>query len=97
MTLSLEYLHASIQEEVKQGSNEWHKAEILKYAKVKDYDIEFFEDRAKSRRNKQRPEFERMLKPLDKKPKIIIVSKIDRFFHSLSDLFKMLEFLRKMA
>jgi len=34
-----------------------------------------------------------MLKSLDRKPKLIIVSKIDRFARSLSDLLKTLEFL----
>ena len=95
MTLAFGYVRASTQEEVKQGSNERQKAEILRYAKAKGYDVEFFEDRAKSGKNTQRPEFERMLKSLDNKPKVIIVSKIDRFARSLSDLLKTLEFLEK--
>ena len=36
-----------------------------------------------------------MLKSLDRKPKLIIVSKTDRFAHSLSDLLKTLEFLEQ--
>ena len=95
MTLAFGYVRASTQEEVRQGSNERQKAEILKYAKAKGYDVEFFEDRAKSGRNTQRPEFEKMLKSLDRKPKVIIVSKIDRFARSLSDLLKTLEFLEQ--
>ena len=95
MTLAFGYVRASTLDEVKQGSNERQKAEILKYAKAKDYDIEFFEDKAKSGRNTQRPEFERMLRSLDRKPKVIIVSKIDRFARSLSDLLKTLEFLEQ--
>jgi DNA invertase Pin-like site-specific DNA recombinase len=57
--------------------------------------MEFFEDKAKSGKNTQRPEFERMLKSLGKRPKVIIVSKIDRFARSLSDLLKTLEFLEQ--
>ena len=95
MTLAFGYVRASTQEEVKQGSNERQKAEILRYAKAKGFDVEFFEDRAKSGKNTQRPEFERMLKSLDSRPKVIIVSKIDRFARSLSDLLKTLEFLEK--
>ena len=95
MTLAFGYVRASTHEEVKQGSNERQKAEILRYAKAKGYDVEFFEGRAKSGKNTQRPEFERMLKSLDNKPKVIIVSKIDRFARSLSNLLKTLEFLEK--
>ena len=95
MTLAFGYVRASTLEEVKQGSNERQKAEILKYAKAKGYDVEFFEDKAKSGKNTQRPEFERMLKSLGKRPKVIIVSKIDRFARSLSDLLKTLEFLEQ--
>ncbi|ASI14177.1 site-specific recombinase, DNA invertase Pin-like protein [Candidatus Mancarchaeum acidiphilum] len=95
MTLVFGYVRASTLEEVKQGSNERQKAEILKYAKAKGYDVEFFEDKAKSGKNTQRPEFERMLKSLGKRPKVIIVSKIDRFARSLSDLLKTLEFLEQ--
>ncbi|MFG1389586.1 recombinase family protein [Acidiplasma aeolicum] len=95
MTLAFGYVRASTLDEVKQGSNERQKDEILKYAHSKGYDIEFFEDKAKSGRNTQRPEFERMLRSLDRKPKVIIVSKIDRFARSLSDLLKTLEFLEQ--
>jgi len=77
MTLAFGYVRASTLDEVKQGSNERQKEEILRYAHS-NYDIEFFEDKAKSGKNTQRPEFERMLKSLDRKPKLIIVSKIDR-------------------
>jgi DNA invertase Pin-like site-specific DNA recombinase len=93
MTLAFGYVRASTLDEVKQGSNERQKEEILRYAHSKGYDIEFFEDKAKSGKNTQRQEFERMLKSLDRKPKLIIVSKIDRFARSLSDLLKTLEFL----
>jgi len=93
MTLAFGYVRASTLDEVKQGSNERQKEEILRYAHSKGYDIEFFEDKAKSGKNTLRPEFERMLKSLDRKPKLVIVSKIDRFARSLSDLLKMLEFL----
>ena len=93
MTLAFGYVRASTLDEVKQGSNERQKEEILSYAHSKGYDIEFFEDMAKSGKNTQRQEFERMLKSLDRKPKLIIVSKIDRFARSLSDLLKTLEFL----
>ena len=44
-------------------------------------------------KNTQRPDFERMLKSLDAKPKVVIVAKIDRFARSLSDLLKTLEYL----
>jgi len=93
MTLAFGYVRASTLDEVKQGSNERQKEEILKYTRSKGYDIEFFEDKAKSGKNTQRPEFERMFKSLDRKPKTIIVSKIDRFARSLSYLLKTLEFL----
>jgi len=93
MTLAFGYVRASTLDEVKQGSNERQKEEILRYAQSKGYYIEFFEDKAKSGKNTLRPEFERMLKSLDRKPKLIIVSKIDRFARSLSDLLKTLEFL----
>ncbi len=93
MTLAFAYVRASTIEEVRQGSNERQKDIITEYAKSKGYELEFFEDRAKSGKNTQRPEFERMLKSLDKKPQIVIVSKIDRFARSLSDLLKTLEYL----
>ena len=93
MTLAFAYVRASTQEEVRQGSNERQKATIIQYAKSKGHELEFFEDKAKSGKNTQRPEFERMLKSLDKKPQIVIVSKIDRFARSLSDLLKTLEYL----
>lgn len=93
MMLTFGYVRASIQEDLKRGSNERQKAQILKYSNAKGYDVEIFEDRAKSGKNIQRPEFERMLKSLDIHPKIIIVSKIDSFTRSLSDLLKTLEFL----
>ncbi len=95
MTLAFGYVRASTLDEVKQGSNERQKEEILRYAHSKGYDIEFFEDKAKSGKNTQRPELERMLKSLDRKPKAIIVSKIDRFARSLSDLLRTLEFLEQ--
>ena len=93
MTLAFGYVRASTQEEVRQGSNERQRDIIQQYAKSRGYELEFFEDRAKSGKNTQRPEFERMLKSLDKKPQAIIVSKIDRFARSLSDLLKTLEYL----
>ena len=93
MTLAFGYVRASTQEEVRQGSNESQKAIIKEYAKSSGYELEFFEDRAKSGKNTQRPDFERMLNSLDVKPKIVIVAKIDRFARSLSDLLRMLEYL----
>ena len=93
MTLAFAYVRASTQEEVRQGSNERQKATIIQYAKSKGYELDFFEDRAKSGKNTQRPEFERMLKSLGAKPKVVIVAKIDRFARSLSDLLKTLEYL----
>ena len=93
MTLAFAYVRASTQEEVRQGSNVRQKAIIREYAKSKGYELEFFEDRAKSGKNIQRPDFERMLKSLDAKPKVVIVAKIDRFARSLSDLLRMLEYL----
>ena len=93
MTLAFAYVRASTQEEVRQGSNERQKEAIRQYTHSKGYELEFFEDKAKSGKNTQRPEFERMLKSLDKKPHIVIVSKIDRFARSLSDLLKTLEYL----
>ncbi len=93
MTLAFAYVRASTQEEVRQGSNERQKAIIREYAKSKDYELEFFEDRAKSGKNIQRPDFERMLNTLDSKPKVVIVAKTDRFARSLSDLLRMLEYL----
>ena len=93
MTLAFAYVRASTQEEVRQGSNERQKAIIREYAKSRGYELEFFEDRAKSGKNIQRPDFERMLKSLDAKPKVVIVAKIDRFARSLSDLLRMLEYL----
>jgi DNA invertase Pin-like site-specific DNA recombinase len=93
MTLVFAYVRASTQEEVRQGSNERQKDVIIQYAESRGHELEFFEDKAKSGKNTQRPEFERMLKSLDKKPQAIIVSKIDRFARSLSDLLKTLEYL----
>ena len=93
MTVAFAYVRASTQEEVRQGSNERQKAIIREYAKSRGYELDFFEDRAKSGKNIQRPDFERMLKSLDAKPKVIIVAKIDRFARSLSDLLRMLEYL----
>ena len=91
MTLAFAYVRASTQEEVRQGSNERQKTMIREYVKSKCYELEFFEDRARSGKNTQRPDFERMLKSLDAKPKAVIVAKIDRFARSLSDLLRMLE------
>ena len=93
MTLAFAYVRASTIEEVRQGSNERQKDVIIQYAKSKGYELEFFEDRAKSGKNTQRPDFERMLKSLDAKPNVVIVAKIDRFARSLSDLLKTLEYL----
>ena len=93
MTLAFAYVRASTIEEVRQGSNERQKATIIQYAKSKGYELDFFEDRARSGKNTQRPEFERMLKSLDVKPGVVIVAKIDRFARSLSDLLRMLEYL----
>ena len=93
MALAFAYVRASTQEEVRQGSNERQKAIIREYAKSRGYELEFFEDRAKSGKNIQRPDFERMLNSLDAKPKLVIVAKIDRFARSLSDLLRILEYL----
>lgn len=93
MTLAFAYVRASTQEEVRQGSNERQKEAIRQYLDQKGYETEIFEDKARSGRNTQRPEFERMLKSLDRRPQIVIVSKIDRFARSLSDLLKTLEYL----
>ncbi len=93
MTLAFAYLRASTQEEVRQGSNERQREAIRQYAEPRGYELEFFEDKAKSGKNTQRPEFERMLKSIERRPKVVIVSKIDRFARSLSDLLRMLEFL----
>ncbi len=93
MTLAFAYVRASTQEEVRQGSNERQKDTIRQYADSRGYELEFFEDKAKSGKNTQRPDFERMLKSLDTRPKVVIVAKIDRFARSLSDLLRMLEYL----
>ena len=93
MTLAFAYVRASTQEEVRQGSNERQKDVIIQYAESRGYELGFFEDRTKSGKNTQRPDFERMLKSLDAKPKVVIVAKIDRFARSLSDLLKTLEYL----
>jgi DNA invertase Pin-like site-specific DNA recombinase len=93
MTLAFAYVRASTIEEVRQGSNERQKEVIRQYTHSKGYELEFFEDKAKSGKNTQRPEFERMLKSIDRNPQIVIVSKIDRFARSLSDLLKTLEYL----
>ncbi len=93
MTLAFAYVRASTIEEVRQGSNERQKEAIGQYTGQKGYELEIFEDRAKSGKNTLRPEFERMLKSLDRRPQIVIVSKIDRFARSLSDLLRTLEYL----
>ncbi|EQD54587.1 resolvase domain-containing protein [mine drainage metagenome] len=93
MTLAFAYVRASTMDEVRQGSNERQKETIRQYLDQRDYEIEIFEDKAKSGKNTLRPEFERMLKSLDRKPQIVIVSKIDRFARSLSDLLRTLEYL----
>ncbi len=49
MTLAFAYVRASTIEEVRQGSNERQKATIIQYAISKGYELDFFEDRAKSR------------------------------------------------
>jgi DNA invertase Pin-like site-specific DNA recombinase len=93
MTLAFAYVRASTVEEVRQGSNERQKEAIRQYTGQNGYELEIFEDKAKSGKNTQRPEFERMLKSLDRRPQIVIVSKIDRFARSLSDLLRTLEYL----
>ncbi|SJK85542.1 recombinase family protein [Cuniculiplasma divulgatum] len=93
MTLAFAYVRASTIEEVRQGSNERQKEAIRQSTAQKGYELEIFEDKAKSGRNTLRPEFERMLKSLDRRPQIVIVSKIDRFARSLSDLLRTLEYL----
>jgi DNA invertase Pin-like site-specific DNA recombinase len=93
MTLAFAYVRASTQEEVRQGSNERQKEAIRQYTGQKGYELEIFEDKAKSGKNTLRPEFERMLKSLERRPQIVIVSKIDRFARSLSDLLRTLEYL----
>ena len=93
MTLAFAYVRASTQEEVRQGSNERQKDVIRQYVESRGYELEFFEDRARSGKNTQRPDFERMLKSLDNKPQVVIVAKIDRFARSLSDLLRILEYL----
>ena len=93
MTLAFAYVRASTQEEVRQGSNERQKEAIRQYAQSRGYELQFFEDRTKSGKNTQRPDFESMLKSLDNAPKVVIVAKIDRFARSLSDLLRMLEYL----
>ncbi len=93
MTLAFAYVRASTQEEVRQGSNERQKETIRQYLDQREYEIEIFEDKAKSGKNTLRPEFERMMKSLDRKPQIVIISKIDRFARSLSDLLRTLEYL----
>jgi DNA invertase Pin-like site-specific DNA recombinase len=93
MTLAFAYVRASTQEEVRQGSNERQKDVIRQYAQPRGYELEFFEDRAKSGKTTQRAGFERMLNSLDAKPGVVIVAKIGRFARSLSDLLRMLEYL----
>ena len=93
MTLAFGYVRASTQEEMRQGSNERQMDIIRESAESRGYELEIFEDKAKSGKNTQRPDFERMLKSLDAKPKVVIVAKIDRFARSLSDLLRMLEYL----
>ena len=93
MPLSFAYLRASTQEEVRQGSNERQKEAIRQYAESRGYELEFFEDKAKSGKNTQRPDFERMLKSLEMHPSVVILAKIDRFARSLSDLLRTLEYL----
>jgi len=92
MTLAFAYIRSSTREEVRQGSNVRQKSAIIEYSKSRGYKLKFFEDRAKSGKNTQRPEFDRMLKSLGEKPKVVIVAKIDRFARSLSDLLKTLEY-----
>jgi DNA invertase Pin-like site-specific DNA recombinase len=93
MALAFAYVRASTIEEVRQGSNERQKEAIRQYTGQKGYELEIFEDKAKSGKNTLRPEFERMMKLLDRRPQIVIVSKIDRFARSLSDLLRTLEYL----
>jgi DNA invertase Pin-like site-specific DNA recombinase len=93
MALAFAYVRASTIEEVRQGSNERQKEAIRQYTGQKGYELEIFEDKAKSGKNTLRPEFEGMLKSLDRRPQIVIVSKIDRFARSLSDLLRTLEYL----
>ena len=95
MALAFAYVRASTMEEVRQGSNERQKEAIRQYTAQKGYELEIFEDKAKSGRNTLRPEFERMLKSLDRRPQVVIVAKIDRFARSLSDLLKTLEYLNQ--
>ena len=48
--LAFDYIRASTLDEVKQGSNERQKEEILRYAQSKGYDIEFFENKSRARK-----------------------------------------------
>ena len=81
MILAFAYVRASTQEEVRQGSNERQKVIITEYAKSKGYELEFFEDRAKSGKNIQRPDFERMLNSLD-----AMIEKRVSWWHKIAEI-----------
>jgi len=95
MTLVFGYIRSSTKEEAQQGSNEAQKQKILEYAKANGYEVEIFEDVA-SGATTQRPSFERMFQEIPiKKPKLVVVSKIDRFARSLFDLLNSLKKLEE--
>ena len=50
MTLAFGYVRACTKEVVRQGSNERQKDTIMQYTQSRGYELEFFEDRAKSER-----------------------------------------------
>ncbi len=89
------YVRASTKLEVDQGSNERQKAEIVKWLRRRDEDdeieseIKWFEDKALTGKNTNRKNFQEMMRLLDEriiKPSFVVVTKVDRFARSNSDL-----------
>jgi DNA invertase Pin-like site-specific DNA recombinase len=81
--------------EVDQGSNERQKAEIIKWVQRKDEDdgiqsdIKWFEDKALTGKNTNRKHFQEMMHLLEEGiiiPAFVVVTKVDRFARSNSDL-----------
>ncbi|MHB8360330.1 MAG: recombinase family protein [Thermoplasmataceae archaeon] len=91
------YLRSSTVEEVRQGSNDRQKEIISRFCLDREYEVTYFEDRAKSGKDTDRPEFKRMMESIgESRPDLIIVTKIDRFARSLIDLLNTIENLQSM-
>lgn len=83
------YIRVSTIQQVEEGfSLEAQKEQLLKYAKLNNYEVyKVYEEQGKSGKNTNRPAFQEMMKDMKNKyfSKIIVV-KLDRISRSVSDL-----------